>query len=150
MMNAGEPLDRIIHEVKVSPEVLAKPYLRPLYDEPEFVVRNIWRLYGGWYDGNPAHLKPAPEATLAREITDLVGNVATLVERAQTLADAEDWRLASHLIELAVQAAPEDRSAHAARADIYKRRRKREASLMAKGIFGHAARQSARIAFDEA
>jgi len=24
------------------------------YDDPEFVVHNIWRLYGGWYDGNPA------------------------------------------------------------------------------------------------
>ena len=36
------------------------PYLQPVYDEPEFVVRNLWRLYGGWYDGDPAHLKPAP------------------------------------------------------------------------------------------
>jgi len=149
MMNAGEPLDRILHEVKVSPEVLAKPYLRPLYDEPEFVVRNLWRLYGGWYDGNPAHLKPAPEAALARELVELVGGSAPLIERAEKLADIEEWRLACHLIELVVQAAPGDKSAHATRVGIYKRRRKREASLMAKGIFGYAARQSAKIAFDD-
>jgi alkyl sulfatase BDS1-like metallo-beta-lactamase superfamily hydrolase len=148
LMNAGEPLDRIIHEVEVPPEVLAKPYLRPLYDEPEFVVRNIWRLYGGWYDGNPARLKPAPDAALARELAQLVGGTALLVERAEELAAAEEWRLACHLVEMAVQAAPEDKSAHATRADIYKRRRKREASLMAKGIFGYAARQSAAIAFE--
>ena len=60
MMNAGARLDDIIHQVRVPDDLLAKPYLRPVYDEPEFVVRNIWRLYGGWYDGNPAHLKPAP------------------------------------------------------------------------------------------
>ena len=66
-----------------------------------------------------------------------------LFRRAQELADAGDWRLACHLIETAVQAAPEDKEAHGARADIYKRRRKQETSLMAKGIFGQAARDSA-------
>ncbi len=37
----------------------------------------------------------------------------------------------------------------AARAEIYKRRRKAESSLMAMGIFGHAARESAAIANDD-
>ncbi len=146
MMNAGVPLDRVLASVRVDPEVLERPYLRPLYDEPEFVVRNVWRLYGGWYDGNPANLKPAPESALARELCVLAGGAASLVERAAELADAEEWRLACHLVELAVRAAPEDRKTHAVRADIYRRRRKREASLMAKGVFGHAARMSDAIA----
>ncbi|MEJ2090163.1 MAG: MBL fold metallo-hydrolase, partial [Gammaproteobacteria bacterium] len=50
-MNEGARLNEIVHEVKVDPAILAKPYLQPIYDEPEFIVRNIWRLYGGWYDG---------------------------------------------------------------------------------------------------
>ena len=58
------------------------------------------------------------------------------------LADAGDFRLACHLVELAVAAAPDDRSVHAARADVYGRRRHAEVSLMAKGIYGWAARQS--------
>jgi alkyl sulfatase BDS1-like metallo-beta-lactamase superfamily hydrolase len=145
-MNAGLSLDAILHGVEVDPELLAKPYLRPLYDEPEFVVRNVWRLYGGWYDGNPANLKPAPGARVARELAALPGGVTPLVERAQQLADAGEWRVACHLVETAVQAEPEDRAAHAARADLYRRRRKAEASLMAKGIFGAAARESAAIA----
>ena len=72
-----------------------------------------------------------------------------LIRRAQELADAGGWRLACHLIETAVQAAPDDKQAHGARADIYKRRRKHETSLMAKGIFGQAARDSAAIAENE-
>ena len=60
MMNAGARLDDIVHTVQAPDGLLDRPYLRPVYDEPEFVVRNLWRLYGGWYDGNPAHLKPAP------------------------------------------------------------------------------------------
>ncbi len=63
-MNEGARLDTILHTVKLPDGTLDKPYLRPTYDEPEFIVHNIWRLYGGWYDGNPAHLKPAPEASL--------------------------------------------------------------------------------------
>ena len=60
MMNAGARLDEIVHTVRGPQHLLDRPYLRPVYDEPEFVVRNVWRLYGGWWDGDPAHLKPAP------------------------------------------------------------------------------------------
>jgi hypothetical protein len=62
------------------------------------------------------------------------------------VAASEDLALACHLVELAVIAAPDDSGAHAARFEIYKERRKRELSLMAKGIYGHAARESQAIA----
>src|SRR6202044_4030363 len=65
----------------------SRPYLRPVYDEPEFVVRNVWRLYGGWWDGNPASLKPAPESALAAELAALAGGAAALADRALALAD---------------------------------------------------------------
>ena len=65
LMNTGARLDEIIHAVRPPAELAAKPYLQPVYDEPEFIIRNVWRRYGGWYDGNPAHLKPAPDAVLA-------------------------------------------------------------------------------------
>jgi alkyl sulfatase BDS1-like metallo-beta-lactamase superfamily hydrolase len=141
LMNEGAPLNDIVHAVHVPQAVLDKPYLRPMYDEPEFVVRNIWRMYGGWYDGNPANLKPARDAVLANEIAALAGGADRLAERAIEVAD-DDMRLACHLIELAVQAEPENKGAHGARGEIYQRRREQETSLMAKGIFGFAARDS--------
>ncbi|MCZ6502671.1 MAG: MBL fold metallo-hydrolase [Gammaproteobacteria bacterium] len=142
MMNAGATKNDIVHAVSVSQELLDKPYLRPLYDEPEFVVNNIWRLYGGWYDGNPANLKPARESELASEIAQLSGGSIVLAERAEELAAAGDFRLACHLIELAVQSDFNSKQIHGIRAKIYKQRRKIESSLMAKGIFGYAARES--------
>jgi alkyl sulfatase BDS1-like metallo-beta-lactamase superfamily hydrolase len=132
----------VIHTVKVEPARLARPYLRPLYDEPEFVVRNIWRLYGGWYDGNPANLKPARESALALELAQLAGGTGMLVKRALELSASGDHRLACHLVEFAVLAAPDDRAAHAARAQVYQARRDTETSLMAKGIFGYTAGES--------
>jgi alkyl sulfatase BDS1-like metallo-beta-lactamase superfamily hydrolase len=148
-MNAGARLDALLHEVKLPAALLEKPYLQPVYDEPEFVIRNVWRLYGGWYDGNPAHLKPAPEAALAREVATLAGGARPLAERAQALAQAGDLRLACELAEWAGLAAPEDAAVHGLRAEIYAARRKSELSLMARGVYGDASRSSRAIAEPE-
>jgi alkyl sulfatase BDS1-like metallo-beta-lactamase superfamily hydrolase len=149
LMNAGARLDELVHTVRAPAHLLERPYLRPIYDDPEFVVRNVWRLYGGWYDGNPAHLKPAPEATLAAELAALAGGPARLAARARELADDGDLRLAAHLAELAALAAPDDREAQRARAEVYGRRAAAEQALMARGVFAWAAAESFRIADDE-
>jgi alkyl sulfatase BDS1-like metallo-beta-lactamase superfamily hydrolase len=146
MMNVGASLDDIVHTVRAPDDLLAQPYLRPIYDEPEFVVRNVWRLFGGWYDGNPARLKPAPDAALARELRTLAGGPDRLAARARALAEAGELRLAGHLAELASQADPEDPSVHRARADVYEQRVAAEASTMARGVFAWAAAESRRAA----
>jgi alkyl sulfatase BDS1-like metallo-beta-lactamase superfamily hydrolase len=142
MMNEGARLDDIVHTVRAPQHLLDRPYLRPIYDEPEFVVRNVWRLYGGWWDGDPAHLKPAPAKALATELAGLAGGARTLAVRARALADDGDLRLAGHLAELAWQAAPDDEVVRAARADVYGRRAEIEASTMSKGVFSWTAAQS--------
>ena len=141
-MNAGAPLDEIVHSVTVPDETLQLPYLRPLYDEPEFVVRNIWRLYGGWWDGNPARLKPPSDAAVGAEVAQLAGGTERLIERAVELSGVGDHRLACQLIEYAVAADPESRNVHEARGSIYSARRGAETSLMAKGIYRSATADS--------
>ncbi len=137
-MNTGATLDAIVNEVTVPAETLALPFLRPLYDEPEFVVRNIWRLYGGWWDGNPARLKPPSDAAVGAEVAALAGGVEALIERAEDLAGAGEFRLACQVIEWAAAAEPEAGAVHTARSRIYEARRGAETSLMAKGIFKSA------------
>jgi alkyl sulfatase BDS1-like metallo-beta-lactamase superfamily hydrolase len=142
MMNDGARLDDIVHTVRAPADLLERPYLRPVYDEPEFVVRTVWRLYGGWHDGNPAHLKPAPEAVLAREVAALAGGAARLADRAADLAAAGELRLAGHLAEMAAQAAPDDAGVHAVRAEVFARRADEERSTMSTGVFSWAAHES--------
>jgi alkyl sulfatase BDS1-like metallo-beta-lactamase superfamily hydrolase len=139
LMNQGARLNDILHEVRAPEHLLQRPYLRPVYDEPEFIVRNIWRLYGGWHDGNPAQLKPARDADLARELAELSGGTARLAARAEKLLADGELRLACHLIELAHCAAPNDVEIAALRSRIYLGRAERETSLMAKGVFSAAA-----------
>lgn len=150
MMNAGETLDAIVHSVTVPDDLITRPWMQPVYDEPEFVVRNLWRLYGGWWDKNPANLKPAPEAEYAAEIVGLAGGAPAIAARAEEVAATGDFRLACQLIELAVQAEPDSTAAHGVRAEIYQARRNAEYSLMAKGIYAAAANESkAFLAVDE-
>ena len=120
----------------------AKPYLRPLYDEPEFVVRGVWRQFGGWWDGAASRLKPSPDAHLAIAVAELAGGAEALLRRAERAAADGDLRLACHFADLAGWAAPDDPTIHGGRAAIYLARCNSEPSLMSKGIFAAAARES--------
>ena len=144
LMNAGASLDRVLHEVEVPARLLDKPYLRPVYDDPEFIVRNVWRLYGGWYDGEPDNLLPAPRAEQAREWVALAGGVARVLDRVRALLDdGRNVRLACHLIEFAVLSEPDSKPAHELRREVYQLRAAQQLSSMARNLFTHAARSSA-------
>ena len=140
-MNQGATLDEIVHSVRVDDDLLHRPWLRPIYDEPEFVVRNVWRLYGGWWDGDPAQLKPPPADALATELAEMAGGPDRLAARAQELSDAGDHRMACQLVELAARAG-DDPGLWSLRAELYRARALTETSLMAQGVYHETARAS--------
>jgi glyoxylase-like metal-dependent hydrolase (beta-lactamase superfamily II) len=146
-MGRGERADDIATAVRPPADLAEVPYLQPLYDRPEFVVRNVMRLHGGWWNGNPADLLPATEAARAREIAALAGGASALCARARALASA-DPALASHLAEWAVLAAPDDPEAQRTKRDVFEARAAAEPSLMARNIF-LAAAKAARRKLDE-
>jgi alkyl sulfatase BDS1-like metallo-beta-lactamase superfamily hydrolase len=142
MMNEGARLDDVLHSVVPPQYLLERPYLRPVYDEPEFVVRNIWRLYGGWWDGDPSSLSPAPAGAVATEIAALAGGAGRLAERATELVatgNEDDLQLACHLAELAAGAAPDDPAVQKVYAEVYEARAAAAGSTMARGVFAAAA-----------
>ena len=148
LMNRGCTLDEVLHGVSAPAALLAKPWLQAKYDDPEFVVRAIWHLYGGWFDGNPAHLKPAPAAELAAELAALAGGAGRLAERAAALAENGRTRLAAHLAEFAAGAAPDDTAIQAARAFVLERCMERETSLMGRAFLSVYQRQAKARSLD--
>ncbi|KAI9034588.1 alkyl sulfatase-like hydrolase [Hyaloraphidium curvatum] len=153
-MNAGKRLDEIIHTLAVPAGLLERPYLRPIYDEPEFVVRNVWRLYGGWYDQNPSHLKPPPEPLLAVAVAKLAGSPLELARRA---SEQPNTAVGCSLVEHAWLAAAELRPAPADRAEInriraelYAKRARETTSLMAQSILMKASDTSRKLAEEAA
>jgi glyoxylase-like metal-dependent hydrolase (beta-lactamase superfamily II) len=148
-LNAGEVPEEIVHAVEPDPELATRPYLQARYDHPKFVVRNLLRLWGGWWSGNAADLLPATWAAQADEIAALAGGVDAIVARGRARLAAGETVLASHLAEWATRAEPRHHEAQALKRDVYARRLAEEPSLMARGIY-RAAMNDARQALGEA
>jgi alkyl sulfatase BDS1-like metallo-beta-lactamase superfamily hydrolase len=145
LMNAGAALDEVLHTVEVPHHLRDRPYLQPVYDHPQFVVRNIWRRFGGWHDGEADTVLPAPRAQQAREWIALAGGVDKVLARVGELVDSgsfDDLRVASHLVEFAVLAEPGSSAAHSLRSRVYRGRSTMYDSLMARHLMSHAALSS--------
>ena len=152
VMNVGGRLDDAIHAVRVLAALEARPFLQPVYDEPEFIVHTVWRQYGGWWDGNPATLKPAPERALATELAAWPAGPAPWPTALSTyspwppkgpIGAAEGaLRLAGHLVEHAWLAQPDDEGVQRARQQVFAARAARATSTMARGVFTWAANES--------
>ena len=145
MMNEGARLADTVSSVTIPSHLRDRPYLQPFYDEPEFIVRNIWRLYGGWWDGNPAHLRPANDRRLAKELAAIAGGATTLATRADELLNEgsdEALRLAGHFAEMAWLAAPDDLGVQAVRQRVFRTLAEHATSTMSRGVFRWAERES--------
>jgi glyoxylase-like metal-dependent hydrolase (beta-lactamase superfamily II) len=147
-MNAGEAPEAIAQAVEADPELAGRPYLGAGYDNPKFIVRNLLRYWGGWWNGNAATLLPASEEAQAREIASLAGGTSRLVARGRALLAQGDAVLAAHVAEWATRSEPSDREAQRLKRDVYDRRTEEETSLMGKGIY-RAAANDAREALGE-
>ncbi len=142
VMNQGAPLDEVLRAVRVPKELLARPYLRPVYDDPEFVVRNLWRLYGGWWDGNPARLKPPRDGELSAALCEAAGGAAVMAERARTALRRGRFELAGTLAQHAFDVAPRDATVREVYREVNEDRAREETSLMAQSIFRDAANRA--------
>jgi alkyl sulfatase BDS1-like metallo-beta-lactamase superfamily hydrolase len=138
-MNEGKWLEDILREIDYPPT--DKPWLRPIYDHPEFIARNVYRLYGGWYSGDPADILPAHSGDIARELVGVCG-AEPLLARARALRDAGDLQIACHIADFVRKGDPDNRAAWLLWRDLFAARSEAESSLMARGAFHSAVREA--------
>ncbi len=143
-MNEGKWLEDILREIDYPPT--DKPWLRPIYDHPEFIARNVYRLYGGWYNGDPADILPAHSHDIARELVGVCG-AEPLLTRARALRDAGDpdgrsLQIACHIVDFFRKGDPDNREAWLLWRDLFAARIEAESSLMARGAFHSAVREA--------
>jgi alkyl sulfatase BDS1-like metallo-beta-lactamase superfamily hydrolase len=138
-MNEGKWLEDIIREINWP--ATDKPWLQPVYDHPEFIARNVYRLYGGWYDGDPANILPAHTEEIAAALVGATGS-EPILSRARKLRDEGDLQLASHLVDFVRKGEPENREAWELWRDLFAARADQESSLMARGAFLSAVRDA--------
>ncbi|MFX1455845.1 MAG: alkyl sulfatase dimerization domain-containing protein [Promethearchaeota archaeon] len=129
-INKGTHITEMIHEIKLPDHLKDNPYLRPLYSRVEFFVFNVYRWYHGYFDDNPAHLLPRPQKEVMGEIFSLIGNSSKILKRAQELLNNDQAQLALEVLDVLIQADPENIDARKLRIEILRNLAHGDTTLM--------------------
>ena len=138
-MNEGKWLEDIVRDMDWP--ATDKQWLRPIYDHPEFIARNVYRLYGGWWNGDPADMLPAHSEEIAGVLVEATG-AGPILDRARKLQADGELQLACHLVDFVRKGDPENREAWELWRDLFAARAEEEDSLMARGAFKYAVRMA--------
>lgn len=138
LMNQGLGEQQVLARMHYPEELFGVPWMKPTYGDPSYIVRDIYRSENGWWDRNPTTLHPEPPeavgAAVARAITDKPAVIAS----ARALADAGQWQLALHVIDLLATAhgdAPELAQARTLKAAWLRERAAQVASYVSRNLY---------------
>ncbi len=134
-INKGTHITEMIHEVKIPKHLKKSPYLQTSYSKPEFFVYNVYRWYHGYFDGNPAHLLPRPEKEVMGEIFNLIGDSDKILDRAQELFNQNQTQLALEVLDVLIQADPENIEARKMRIKLLEKIGKSDYCLMSRNTW---------------
>ena len=116
-VNQGMSLEQIREEVRLPDELARLPYLAPRYGRIEWGINGIYRQYTGWYDFNPSNLNPGTSSRFPSAVVEAAGGSKSLVQRAQRAMRDNEPQLVLQLTDVVLGAQPDNRDAHAVRAE---------------------------------
>jgi len=140
-INEDMHITEIIHAVKIPKHLDKSPYLKKLYSRPEFFVFNLYRFYHGYYDHNPAHLLPRPEKEVMKELFGLIGDPEKILKRANDLQAQKQTQLALQVLDVLIQAEPENIDALKLRQQLCKTLGDKDYCLMSRNAYYYAIKQ---------
>ena len=140
-INEGMHITEMIHKVKIPEHLEKSPYLKRLYSRPEFFVYNVYRWYHGYYDHNPAHLIPRPEKEVMSEILDLIGDGEKILARANNLLAKNQTQLGLQILDILIQAEPENIDALKLRIKLVKDLGEHDSCLMSRNAYYYSINQ---------
>ncbi|HEY3696004.1 alkyl sulfatase dimerization domain-containing protein [Phenylobacterium sp.] len=113
-MNAGKHLHALMREVRPPPELV----LGEGHGKAAWNVRAIWAEYTGWFDYDyTSALYDTPRSAVSGDLADLAGGAGRLAARARDRLAAGEPVEAMHLLEIALEADPDNAEARAAKRD---------------------------------
>ena len=136
-INKGTHITEMIHEVKIPEHLKKSPFLQTNYSRPEFFVFNVYRWYHGYFDGNPAHLLPRPEKEVMGEIFNLIGDFNKILDRVQELSSQNQTQLALEVLDVLIQADPENIEARKIRTKLLESIAKKDYNLMSRNTWAY-------------
>ena len=140
-INEEVHISEMIHLVKIPEHLKKSRYLKRFYSRPEFFVYNLYRWYHGYYDHNPANLIPRPEKEIMKEIFELIGDAEKVIYRAKNLLEQGKAQLALQVLDVLLQAEPENTDAIELRIDLINNIAKKDHCLMSKNAYLYQVKQ---------
>ncbi|MFF2550410.1 alkyl/aryl-sulfatase [Nocardia sp. NPDC058058] len=121
MMNQGLTGIEIAEDFVLPPGLENAWHARGYYGSVSHNVKAVYQRYLGWFDGHPSSLWQHPPTALAERYVAVIGGVDATVEQGRKYAADGDLRFAAELLKHAVFAAPDNKSAREALAEVYTR-----------------------------
>ena len=134
-INKGTHITEMIHEIELPDHLANNPYVKPLYSRTEFFVFNVYRWYHGYIDDNPAHLLPRPEKEVMGELFKLIGDSEKILMRAKDLFNQDQAQLALEILDVLIQADPDDIEARKLRIELLKNLAAEDYCLMSRNAW---------------
>ena len=134
-INQGVHITEMIHLVKLPDHLKEKPYLRFAYSRMEFFVFNVYRWYHGYFDGNPANLLPRPEQEVMTALMEVIGDPQKVLAKAEELYKADQAQLGLEVLDVLIQAEPENIQARQMRMKLLKKIRRGDHNLMSRNAY---------------
>ena len=144
-INQDMHITEMIHAVKIPEHLKKSPYLRTFYSRPEFFVFNVYRWYHGYFDHNPAHLLPRPEREVMEEIFGLIGDSEKIIKRAEELLSKGQSQLSLEVLDVLLQAKPENIEARKLRMEILKNIGENDKCLMSRNTWHYFIKKDKQI-----
>ena len=134
-INEGMHITEMIHKVKIPDHLKDSPYLNPSYSRPEFFTFNVYRWLHGYIDNNPSHLLPRPEKEVMGELNKLIGDPDKIIKRSKELLEQDQAQLALEVLDVLIQAAPENIEARKLRIELLKKLAAEDYCLMSRNTW---------------
>lgn len=114
-VNRGLGVVEILHDLDYPDALFGRPWMRPLYGDPDYIVRDIYRAETGWWDRNPTSLHPAHPDEAGAAVLSAITDRNAVLERARELALKGETQLALHVVDVLALAPGDDPDVVAAR-----------------------------------
>ncbi len=109
-MNAGKDLTTLQNEISLPPACeVGQGYGKLIWS-----IRAIWENYAGWFKHeSTTELYAVPQREVHADLVELAGGADALIARAQAKADAGEYEKALHLLDIVLNAEPQNAAARA-------------------------------------
>ena len=115
----------------------------PIYGDPEYIVRDLFREENGWWDRNPTSLHPAHPSEAAAAVVSAITDPVTVIAKAKEFRDAGEVQLALHVIDVLALADGDDPvvvEARQLKSELLRLRRDEVTAFVSKSLYESSAR----------